>query len=551
MSQSPSSQLELQNTLSAFYRWEKEKAQQPFLRQPFGQDWKEYSWQEAGQQIRKMAAYLKRELPGNSKVAILSYNCSHWVMADLAIMLAGHISVPIYPSAGSDTITTILEHSESQLVFVGKYPDWDKKSDTIPEGVKVLGCHEQHTGLADWDEIIAGEEPYMESPVPNFDELATIIYTSGTTGIPKGVLITHKILSNGAAAASAFINLNDERCFSYLPLAHCAERELTEIISIHTGSTISFTESLDTFQDNIRSVQPTIFFGVPRIWLKFQQGIEEQVGKAKLKILLKIPLINSLIKKKIIKGLGLDKAKICLSGAAGLPKGTSDFFRTVGITICEAYGLTETMAFSHASIPGTWKQGSVGVTLPTAEAKIAESGEILLRSPCIMAGYYKEPLKTAEVLDEDGYFHTGDLGRIDDDGFLFITGRVKDIFKTSKGKYVTPVPIEATLEPELGVEHLCVIGDGLPSPIAIASVYNKKLADKKAYQEEAVQLVQMLNNKLEGHEKLAKLILVDDEWNTENGLITPTLKIRRQQIEERYKDRLARYLNSDDVVIWD
>lgn len=550
MSQSPVSPLKLENTLSAFYRWEVEKGQQSFLRQPQGYDWKEYSWHEVGQQVRKMAAYLKRELPTNSKVAIFSYNCSHWVMADLAIMMAGHVSVPVYPSAGSETVTTILEHSESQLVFVGKLPDWGKKESAIPEGLTVLGCHQPHQGLKDWDEIIANEEPMAESPVPDLDDLATIIYTSGTTGIPKGVLITHKVLSNGAAAASEFVGMTNEQCFSYLPLAHCAERELTEIISIHTGSTISFTESLDTFQDNICSVRPTIFFGVPRIWLKFQQGIEEKVGKKKLKFLLKIPLINSLIKRKIIKGLGLERAKICLSGAAGLPKATSKFFQGVGINICEAYGLTETMAFSNACNPERYKQGSVGVAMPSAEVKIDESGEILLRSPCLMKGYYKEPLKTEDVIDSDGYFHTGDLGEVDSDGFLFITGRVKDIFKTSKGKYVTPVPIEATLEPELGVEHLCVIGNGLPSPIAIASIYNKSFQDKDAYHAEAVQLLEKLNNKLEKHERIAKLILLDEEWSPENGLITPTLKIRRQHIEKHYAAKIDRYLQSQGLVIW-
>lgn len=550
MSQSLDTPLQLENTLAAFYRWEKAKSEQAFLRQPYGNDWQEYSWKEVGQQVRKMATYLKRELPANSKVAIFSYNCAHWVMADLAIMLAGHVSVPIYPSAGSDTVTTILEHSESKLVFVGKLPDWGKKSDAIPEGIKVLGCHQEHEGLKDWNEIIASEEPYPDSPVPSFDELATIVYTSGTTGIPKGVLINHRVLSNGAAAAAAFIDLEEERCFSYLPLAHCAERELTEIISIHTGSCISFTESLDRFQDNIQSVRPTIFFGVPRIWLKFQQGIEEKVGKTKLKILLKVPFVNRLIKKKILTGLGLDKAKICLSGAAALPSATSKFFKSIGLPICEAYGLTETMAFSHASSPEYWKLGSVGVAMPTAEAKIAESGEVLLRSPCLMQGYYKEPLKTQEVIDEEGFFHTGDLGRIDEDGFLFITGRVKDIFKTSKGKYVTPVPIEATLEPELGVEHLCVIGDGLPAPIAVASVYNKEFQDKEGYRAEAEQLLLKVNNNLEAHEKLAKLILVNEEWSPENGLITPTLKIRRQSIEAHYKPKLDKYMKSESMVVW-
>lgn len=484
------SQLSLEPTLKAFYHWETVASEQVFLRQPFGNDWKEYTWHEVGQQVRKMAHYLKTNLPPNSKVAILSLNCSHWIMADLAIMMAGHISVPIYPTAGKETIATILEHSESKLLFVGKLPDWPAKKEAVAKDLPKISFYQPHSGIKEWDEVIAETEPMSESPVPDLDELATIVYTSGTTGIPKGVMIDYRALSNGAAAAAQFVDIGQERAFSYLPLAHCAERELTEIISIHTGSVISFTESLDRFQENIVSVRPSIFFGVPRIWLKFQQGIEDKVGKRKLWLLLKLPIIKNIIRKKVLEGLGLDKAKIVLSGAAALPKATMDFFDSLGLQICEAYGLTETMAFSHASKPGCRKKGSVGVTMPTAEAVLAESGEILLRSPCLMKGYYKEPIKTSEVIDEEGYFHTGDIGTIDSDGFLFITGRVKDIFKTSKGKYVSPAPIEAKLEPELGVEHLCVIGDGLPSPVAVASIHNKTIKDRAAFTQESEQTLQ-------------------------------------------------------------
>ncbi len=545
------SQSQLEPTLKAFYHWETVASEQVFLRQPFGNDWKEYTWHEVGQQVRKMAQYLKTNLPPKSKVAILSLNCSHWIMADLAIMMAGHISVPIYPTAGKETITTILEHSESKLLFVGKMPDWAAKSEAVADELPKISFYQPHPGIKEWDEVIAETEAMADSPIPDLDELATIVYTSGTTGIPKGVMIDYRALSNGAAAAAQFVDIGQERAFSYLPLAHCAERELTEIISIHTGSIISFTESLDRFQENIVSVRPSIFFGVPRIWLKFQQGIEDKVGKRKLWLLLKLPIIKNIIRRKVLEGLGLDKTKIVLSGAAALPRATMDFFDNLGLQICEAYGLTETMAFSHASKPSCRKKGSVGVAMPTAEAKLADSGEILLKSPCLMQGYYKEPIKTSEVIDDEGYFHTGDIGMIDEDGFLFITGRVKDIFKTSKGKYVSPAPIEAKLEPELGVEHLCVIGDGLPAPVAIASIHNKTIKDRAAFTQETEQTLQKLNNQLEKHERLTKLIFVDEAWTTDNGLITPTLKIRRQQVEKHYQATIEKHYSKQEMIIWD
>ena len=542
--------LVLETTPKAFYRWEKEYTSKTYLRQPYGKDWKEYTWGEVGQQARKMATYLKKELPENSKVAILSLNCAHWFMADLAIMMAGHISVPIYPTAGKDTIKTILEHSQAEFVFLGKLWDWQEKKLAISDAIKKISFFQPYEGITDWDECIAEIEPLAESPEPELDELASIIYTSGTTGMPKGVMTSYRALANGAAAAGKYVDIEKEHFFSYLPLAHCAERELIEIISIHTGSVVSFTESLDTFQANMQSVRPTVFLGVPRIWLKFQQGIEDKVGKKKLAMLLKIPVINKIICKKIISGLGLDKVKIPLSGAAAIPVATINFFEKLGLNICEAYGLTETMAFSHANVPLKRTKGSVGHIMPSAEVKIAESGEVLLRSPCVMQGYYKEPLKTAEVMDEDGFFKTGDLGTIDDNGFLNITGRVKDIYKTSKGKYVSPIPIESKLEPELGVEFLCVIGDGLPASVCVASIFGKKITNKEAYQQEAEGLLQKMNNQLEKHEQLKMIIFVDDEWNTDNGLITPTMKIRRPQIEEKYSSIIEDNRRKDNKVIW-
>ncbi|NVJ66569.1 MAG: AMP-binding protein [Gammaproteobacteria bacterium] len=542
---------ELESTISAFYRNEEHKANDVFLRQPFGKDWKEYTWAQVGEQVRKMAAYLKASLPAGSKVAILSLNCSHWFMADLAIMMAGHISVPIYPTAGKDTIATILEHSESELLFVGKLWDWDAKKEAIPNDLRKIGFFHEYPDFDSWDQIIAPQEPITDKPQRDLDEIASIIYTSGTTGMPKGVMIDFRALSNAAKAAMEYVDLHNEHFFSYLPLAHCAERELIEIISVHSGSVVSFTESLDTFQQNIVDVKPTVFLGVPRIWLKFQQGIEAKVGKAKLAFLLKLPIIGNLIRKKIITGLGLDKVKIPLSGAAALPAGTLKFFEKLGLNICEAYGLTESMAFGTANVPHARAAGSVGKAINTSEVVIdEESGEVLLRSPCIMRGYYKEPLKTEQVMTAEGFLKTGDLGQIDGNGFLSITGRVKDIFKTSKGKYVSPIPIEATLEPELGVENLCVIGDGLPAPVAVASVFGKNVKDKAGYIKEAEVIFQKLNGGLEKHERISHILLVDDEWNPDNGLITPTLKIRRPQLEEKYKPLIEKHRKSADKVIW-
>lgn len=541
----------LETTLSAFYRWEQEKPNDVFLRQPFGKDWKEYTWSEVGQQVRKMAAYLKRELPTNSKIAILSLNCSHWFMADLAIMMAGHISVPIYPTAGKDTIGTILEHSETELAFIGKLWDWPAKKGSVPENLRKIGFFHEYDEFESWDQIIASNEPMTESPKRDFEETASIVYTSGTTGMPKGVMVDFMAFANAAKSAIDYIDFKQEHFFSYLPLAHCAERVLVEIISVHSGSVVSFTESLDTFQQNILDVQPTIFLGVPRIWLKFQQGIEAKVGKAKLALLLKVPVIGNLLRKKIIAGLGLDKVKVPVSGAAALPGGTMKFFEKLGLNICEAYGLTESMAFGTGNAPHARSAGTVGRAIDSSEVKIDEaSGEVLLKSPCIMQGYFKEPLKTSEVLTEDGYLKTGDLGSVDADGYLSITGRVKDIFKTSKGKYVSPIPIEAKLEPELGVESLCVIGDGLPSPVVVASVYGKEVKDKTAYIKEAEVLLSKINGGLEKHEKLTHILLVDDEWNTDNGLITPTLKIRRPQLEEKYKDLIEKHRKDKQSVVW-
>lgn len=541
----------LETTIAAFYRHEANQASEVFLRQPFGKDWKEYQWGEVGAQVRKMAAYLKQNLPENSKVAILSLNCAHWFMADLAIMMAGHISVPIYPTAGKSTITTILEHSESELVFIGKLWDWDAKKEAIPDSIKKVGFFHEYPEFESWDQIQASTEAMTDNPDRDLEETASIIYTSGTTGMPKGVMISFSALANGAESAADYVEFGREHFFSYLPLAHCAERELVEIISIHTGSTVSFTESLDTFQQNIVDVKPSIFLGVPRIWLKFQQGIEAKVGKAKLNFLLKIPVLNNILRKKIISGLGLENVKIPLSGAAALPIGTIKFFEKLGLKICEAYGLTESMAFGTANVPEIRSAGSVGKPITSSEVAIDhESGEVLLRSPCIMQGYYKEPLKTQDVMTDEGFFKTGDLGQLDENGFLRITGRVKDIFKTSKGKYVSPIPIEAKLEPELGVENLCVIGDGLPSPIAVASIYGKEFRDKKAYQAEAEVIFQKLNGGLEKHEQISHILLVNDEWNTDNGLITPTLKIRRPQLEEKYMPLIEKHRKSANCVIW-
>ena len=540
--------------IDMLYKWEQETPQNIYLRQPIDGEWHQWSWHETGQQVRRMAAYLKSlDLPPASTIGILSKNCAHWMFSDLAIMMAGHVSVPLYPNLSADSLEQILIHSETKVLFVGKLDDFEKMRPGIPKEMSCIAYpFYTEEGYPTWDELIAEMEPLEENVSRDPEELATIIYTSGTTGMPKGVM--HKFFNFGFATVNAVSQIelkNTERFFSYLPLCHIAERLLVEMGSLYTGGRVSFAESLDTFAQNLSESQPTVFLGVPRIWTKFQQGVLTKLPRKKLNVLLSIPLISSLIKKKIRTGLGLQQATNVFTGAAPTPTSTIKWFKRLGIHIQEAYAMTENCCYSHVTLNDHIKIGSVGKALPHCQVKLSEQNEILIKHDALMLGYYKEEKQSAETI-QNGWLYTGDEGSIDDQGFLTITGRVKDLFKTSKGKYVAPSPIEMKLSANKNIENVCVVGTGLAQPIALVvlSEYGQNCAAEDVAQSLATTLG-VVNPKLETHEKIKSVVVLKQAWTIENKLLTPTMKVKRNALEKIHQDNYLSWYEKGQQVVWE
>ena len=538
--------------LEMFYHWEKETPNKLYMRQPINGEWYHWTWSETATQARKMAAYLKSlDFPTNSKIATLSKNCAHWIISDLAIMMAGHVSVPLYPNLKAESITQILEHSEAKLLFVGKLDDFESMRPGVPKDLPCIAFpFYSEEGYPVWDDLIQDVEPMTENVVREPNELATIIYTSGTTGMPKGVM--HKFYNFSFATSNAVPLLGlatEERFFSYLPLCHIAERLLVEMGSLYSGGMVSFAESLDTFAQNLADTKPTAFLGVPRIWTKFQQGILGKLPQKKLNVLLSIPLVSSLIKKKIKSGLGLQEARNIFTGAAPTPVSTLKWFERLGIPIQEAYAMTENCCYSHVTLNDGIKFGSVGKALPHCEVKLSEENEILIKHVALMDGYYKEDKQTEETI-KDGWLHTGDEGHIDAEGYLKITGRVKDLFKTSKAKYVAPAPIEMKLSANKNIEQVCVVGTGLPQPIALITLseYGKSRPVEDVYGSLETTL-NIVNPKFESHERLKKIVVLDKEWTIENNLLTPSMKIKRNEVERIYKDNYTTWYEKDGHIV--
>jgi long-chain acyl-CoA synthetase len=537
--------------IDKFCAFEQSQPDQLFLSEPVNGTYKNFTWAEAGQQVRKMAAALNAMgLGKDDKVAILSKNCAHWIMADLAISFAGCVSVPMYPNMNADSIQQILEHSEAKAVFFGKLDNADQMRKGVPEHLMVIGFPfylEKNT--QNWDDLIANQKPVEGNPVKDSKALATIIYTSGTTGQPKGVM--HNFHAIGFAV-DRFLNhipqIKKETFFSYLPLCHVAEKMLVKCGAIFTGSTIYFVENLDTFNANLVHTQPTVFLAVPRIWEKMQEGVLSKMPQKKLSTLLSIPIVSSLIKKAIKKKLGLSKARFIFTGASPISVSLQEWFAKLDIIILEAYGMTENSALSHANRVGHHKFGTVGQTYENVEVRLSAENEVQVKSDASMLGYFKEPGLTAESF-EDGFLKTGDEGSIDENGYLTITGRIKDQFKTSKGKYIMPAPIETKLLEHPLISQACVVGSGMTSAFVLCTLTPTDQASESLGSDLSDYLDQV-NSKLDHHERLSKMVICKEEWSIPNGLLTPTLKIKRKSIESYYGNNYDEWLKEEKKVIF-
>lgn len=539
--------------LEAFLYWETNAPNHIFFKQPINGKIIELSFAQVGEEARKIAAHLQSyELPKGSHVALLSKNCAHWTIADLAIMMAGYVSVPIYPTLNAQSIHQILQHSESKVIIVGKLDDFESQKSGIKDvPVISIGMYGEQYGTL-WESIIETEVPLQDVHQLQSEDLITIIYTSGTTGDPKGVMHT---VGNFMESTNTLIKLfqlpKHLRLFSYLPLAHVAERLIANSGMV-LGATTSFAESLDTFAKDLEQCQPHVFFAVPRIWTKFQEKILENISQKKLSILLKIPVLNSIIKKKLKYKLGLKEAVFICSAAAPIAPNIIRWYRKLGITIYQGYGMTEDCCVSHFNLPNNDKIGTVGKTLFNAKAKLSAEGEICVKNACLMKGYYKAPEMTASVFTEDGYLKTGDIGEYDHDGYLTITGRVKDQFKTDKGKYISPAPLELELSKNAVIEQICIVGTGIPQPIALITLSELGKSTPKDELIEGLELsVNSMNILFEKHEKIEKVVVMKEDWNVENGLTTPTLKVKRNSIEKIHQPYYKHWFKTTEKVIFE
>ena len=540
-------------------------ADRVFLTQPTGggrvQD---YTWRQTMDQARRMAAHLKAQNfePG-ARIAILSKNCAHFFMAELAIWMAGCTTVAIFPTETAETVSFVLEHSGASLLFVGKLDTWDQQKSAVPASLPCIAFPlAPKTSYESWDAITGRTEPLAGRVQRAGTDIAILLYTSGSTGTPKGVMHSFERITKAAENIAKDIksrigDLDENRILSYLPLAHVFERAWVECMSLVDGKThVFFAETLETFVQDLNRARPTTFISVPRLWLKFQHGVFAKMPPKKLDRLLKIPILSGIVKRKVLKNLGLDQALLAGSGSAPIPAELLAWYRKLGLNLVEGYAMSEDFAYSHNSTVEVNEPGCVGLPLPGVQVRISDEGEILIKSPGQFVGYYKRPDLDAEVFTDDGFFKTGDRGERRADGLLKITGRVKELFKTSKGKYVAPAPIENKLNAHPMIEMSMVSGVGQPAAYAMV-ILSEELRPKqndpafrKEVESELAQLLKSVNAELPDYEKLQMIVISKDPWTIENGFLTPTMKIRRGRIEEGVAARVDAWFDTKGKVQW-
>ncbi|MEN3760452.1 AMP-binding protein [Aeromonas veronii] len=541
--------------LEMLYHWERQCPDRTYLRQAINREYVDFTWGEVADEARRMVTALRHlGLVAGDKVALLSKNCAQWFIADLAMQMGQYVSVPIYPTANVDTIEYVLRHSEAKAIFVGKLDDWKSQEAGVPADLlRIAFPYDTMPASHQWDDLLEAHEPIPDSPVQAPDSLLSLVYTSGSTGKPKGAMLSVERYAWSCEKLVETVSLSQaDRGFSYLPLAHITERVYIYGGSLYGGATIAFPESLDTFIEDVKRCRPTVFISVPRLWAMFRIKIHEKLPQNKLALLLKIPLISGLIKRKLQKGLGLDQARVLGCGSAPVSPALLEWYLSIGLKVTEAWGMTENHAYSTINYPfradkiGTVGKAGIGVTI-----KISDEGEILCRCEGMMLGYYKDPEHSAEAIDAEGWLHTGDMGKLDKEGYLTITGRMKDVFKTAKGKYVAPVPIEGLLGQEPIIEQLCVIGYGMPQPIALVQLAESAMKGNREEVNARLEAARVrVNDQLESHAKIRGILVVKTPWNIENGVLTPTMKIKRHLLEQKYAQVGDRWPSSQ-VVVWE
>jgi len=554
-----------------------------------GGRWQPTTWRRFVDECRTAArALIALGLGVGDKVSILGFNRPEWVILDHAAMLAGGASAGIYTTCSPDEVAYIVHHSGSRVVLVEDRAQYDKlaaRRDQLPDLAWIVTMHGapaiDDPKVLSWDQFLARgsavPEADLDARIDRLEpsQLATLIYTSGTTGPPKGVMLSHGNLAWTARALAELGEGNDRDCsLSYLPLSHIAEQMATVHMPATVGSTVYFAESIEKVPDNIKEVRPTVFFGVPRIWEKFHAGLTAKLGQAqggKRRLLdwtrhvcaevnrrrmrgaplgrlleLQYRLARRLVIDKIKAAMGMDRARVCISGAAPIARDVLEFFASIDLVVYEIYGQSEDTGPTSYNLPGKTRLGTVGAAIPGVEVRIAEDGEICVRGPNVFLGYFKEPEATAETLI-DGWLHSGDLGELDPAGFLTITGRKKEILITAGGKNVAPKNIEAGIKQCPLVSEAVVIGDRrkyLTALVTLDDAAAKTFLDGKPAGgtphtspeiHAAIQkTIDEVNNGLARVEQIKKFTVLARAFGIESGELTPTLKIKRKVVNQNF-----------------
>ncbi|RLQ22513.1 AMP-binding protein [Seongchinamella sediminis] len=529
-----------------------------WLRDRQGEVFEEWTWTQARDEINAAAAWLEQRYGNNqANVALLSRNRAHWMLADLALMASGNVSIPLFTTLVADTAQYILEFTDARALILGEADNWNAVRQVIPDGVDIITLPGVSIDAAHipWEQIIseAGTAQPANQPAPA--DLVSIVFTSGTTGAPKGVMQTHDSLTVPMQRICKYTEVRrNPRFLSYLPLSHIAERQLVMVQSILQNGSVTFNESAATLIRDMTDTRPNFFFGAPRVWEQLQQKVLAQFGS-------RTALDQALQQDRegtslaVRQTLGLDQADYMLTAAAPTPPALIAWFEELGLPLMEGFGQTEIMAVSlNTSV--SRRIGSIGRVPPDVEMKITEEGELAFKAEGAAIGYYKMPEQSSETF-RDGWVHTGDRARIDADGFLYLTGRVKDYFKTIQGKFVAPAPIESAFAANEWTEQLCLLGRGYSKTVIVCVLSEvARELDPAEVTAGLQQHIAGINAEVEKHARIGAVIITREPWTIENTMLTPTLKIRRNEVEERFGTRAAELANQAAVtgtvvVEWD
>jgi len=551
-------------------------------------NWITYTTEEVVSLINRLSfGLLKTGINAHDKVGLVSFNRPEWVIADFAITQMGGINVPMYPNSTSEDYNFIIKDADVKCIFAGDEEVAQKLEKAIEdlEDKPEIYTFDNLSGQKYWKDILSdGDEKQLENSRSkiSYEDLATIIYTSGTTGRPKGVMLSHKnILSNSYSVSKAFPTIEPgSRTLSFLPLCHIFERTALYVY-IQKNASIYYAESMETIADNMKEVKPHFFATVPRLLEKIYDKIiakgYELTGLKKqlffwaidlglkyelnenqgILYRIKLAIANKLIFSKWREALG-GNIQFIVSGAAALQPRLARIFWAAKIKVLEAYGLTETspgVSFTRAE-PENARIGCVGPLLENVEVKIAKDGEILVKGPNVMMGYYNRPDATAEVMDEEGWFHTGDVGEMVEDRFLKITDRKKEMFKTSGGKYIAPQYLENKFKESILIEQVIVVGESQKFPAAlivpsfdslrdwctkkqITYTSDAQMIDHEKVKKKFEKEIEKLNKGFAQYEKIKQYKILDHQWTIESGELTPTLKLKRKAIHAKYEDEIS------------